>query len=209
MTKRRTRLGNVFVLSAPSGAGKSTLVKYLMDSVPGLTFSVSHTTRQPRPGEKNGREYHFVTRKRFERMIAAGDFVEWADVHGNLYGTSWKELRSAQNAGLDIVLDIDVQGHSQVRERLPEAVSIFLLPPSYKELERRLRKRHLDAPESIRGRLANARDEMSRWPEYDYLVVNDRLPAAKKTMQAIVLAARSRRQSQEALVREICRTFGG
>ena len=180
-----------------------------MASVRGLTFSVSHTTRAPRPGEKDGREYFFVTPARFRRMIADGEFVEWAKVHSHSYGTSWKQLRAAQNAGNDILLDIDVQGHQQVRKLLPEAVSVFVLPPSYQELERRLRRRHSDSAAAVRERLDNARREMAHWVEYDYMVVNDRLLAATKALQAVVIAGRLRRESQRERVQSICQTFGG
>jgi guanylate kinase len=197
------------VISAPSGAGKSTLVKRLLASVRGLRFSVSHTTRARRAGERNGREYSFVSPARFKQMIAARAFAEWADVFGNFYGTSWKQLQAAQAAGKDVLLDIDVQGHQQVRRRLPEAVSVFVLPPSYRELERRLRRRHSDAPESIRMRLQEARKEMLRWREYDYLVVNDDLDRATRALCAVVEAARCRRQNQQARARQIQNTFGG
>jgi guanylate kinase len=201
--------GSIIVISAPSGAGKSTLVKQLLASLRDLKFSVSYTTRPPRPGERNGREYFFVTRERFKRMVAAEEFVEWADVFGHLYGTSRQQLRAAQEAGRDVLLDIDVQGHRQVRKRLPEAVSIFVLPPSFRELERRLRHRHSDAPEVIERRLNDARKEIRHWPEYDYLVVNDRLPAATRALRATVEAARFRRQVQQGRAKQICRTFGG
>ncbi len=197
------------MISAPSGAGKSTLVKRLISSVPGLSFSVSHTTRPPRAGEQNGREYFFVSPGRFKRMIAARQFVEWAEVYGHFYGTSWGQLRAAQAAENDTLLDIDVHGHRQVRRRLPEAVSIFLLPPSFRELERRLRQRHADAPPVIEKRLDTARKEISHWPEYDYLVVNDHLPSATRALRAVVLAARFRRQNQQERVQDICNTFGG
>lgn len=197
------------MVSAPSGAGKSTLIKRLLASVPGLKFSVSYTTRPPRADEKNGRDYFFVSRERFRRMIAAAEFVEWADVFGNFYGTSRRQLRAAQEAGQDVLLDIDVQGHRQVRKRLPEAVSVFVLPPSLQELGRRLRRRHSDAPEVITRRLKEARREIRHWPEYDYLVVNDRLPVATRALQAVVRAARLRRQVQQELAQQICETFGG
>jgi guanylate kinase len=201
--------GSIIVISAPSGAGKSTLVKRLLAALPGLRFSVSCTTRPPRPGEKNARDYFFVTRERFQRMIAAEEFVEWADVFGHLYGTSRRQLRAAQEAGKDILLDIDVQGHRQVRKKLPEAVSIFVLPPSFRELARRLRARHSDTPGVIERRLRDARKEIRHWPEYDYLVVNDRLPQAVQALRAAVEAARVRRQTQQERARYICRTFGG
>jgi len=142
-------------------------------------------------------------------MIAAQEFVEWAQVHDNYYGTSWKQLRAAQRAGKDILLDIDVQGHQQVRRLLPEAVSIFLLPPSFAELERRLRRRHSDVPAAIEERLDAARTEIKHWMEYDYLIVNDRLPSATKALQAVVLSSRLRRESQRQGVQRICKTFGG
>ena len=188
--------GSIIVISAPSGSGKSTLVKRLMASVPGLAFSVSHTTRPRRKGEKEGRDYFFVTRQRFEKMIAAGEFVEWADVFGCFYGTSRRQIDSALKAGLDVILDIDVQGHQQVRRRLPEALSVFVMPPSFQELERRLRDRHADSPQVIERRLGAARQEISRWPEYDYLIVNDRLVPATQALRAVVQAARFRRQNQ-------------
>ncbi|HET7840767.1 MAG TPA: guanylate kinase [Terriglobia bacterium] len=201
--------GSVIVISAPSGSGKSTLVKKLMASVPGMVFSVSYTTRPRRMGEKHGREYFFVVPRTFRRMIAAGEFVEWADVHGELYGTARGQIRKAQTAGKDVLLDIDVQGHRQVRRKIPEAVSIFLLPPSYRELARRLRKRHSDAPEVIRRRLRNAQKEIKHWREYDYLIVNDRLPTALQKLCAVVEAARARRQVQQESVQKTLKTFGG
>lgn len=197
------------MISAPSGTGKTTLVTRLLRAVPRLRFSVSHTTRPPRRGERNGREYYFVARREFERMAARGDFVEWAEVYGNLYGTSWTALRRAQRAGHDVLLDIDVQGHRQVRKRLPEAVSIFLLPPSYDELERRLRRRHSDAPENIERRLADARREVRRWREYDFLVVNDAIVAADSALKIVVSAAGLRRTVQQDRAREIVKSFGG
>jgi guanylate kinase len=203
------RVGNIIVISAPSGTGKSTVVKRVVASVAGLSFAVSHTTRSPRSGEQNGREYFFVGATRFKRMVAAEDFVEWANVYGNLYGTTWNQLRQALKGGQDVVLDIDVQGHSQVRRRLPQALSIFLLPPSFLELARRLRRRHSDSAEVIESRLAVARKELSHWSEYDYLIVNDRIPAAVQAVKTIVLAARFRRQNQEGLSEDIRRSFGG
>jgi guanylate kinase len=203
------RAGNLIVISAPSGTGKSTVVKRVVASVIGLSFSISHTTRPPRSGEQNGREYFFISTARFKRMVAAGDFVEWANVYGNFYGTSWNELRQALEGGGDVVLDIDVQGHGQVRRRLPQALSIFLLPPSFQELARRLRRRHSDSAEVIESRLAAARKEISRWSEYDYLIVNDRISSAVQAVKTVVLAARLRKQSQQRLVEDICRTFGG
>ena len=201
--------GSIFVISAPSGAGKSTLIKRLMAASPGSGFSVSYTTRAPRATEKHGRDYFFVSRKVFEGMVRRDEFVEWADVHGHLYGTAHKQLQAAQEAGQDILLDIDVQGHQQVRQRLPEAVSVFILPPSFQELSRRLRDRHSDAPEEIERRLQTAREEIAHWSEYDYLVVNDHLKDATQALQAIVRAARFRRPSQAGRVEKIIGKFGG
>jgi guanylate kinase len=201
--------GSIFVISAPSGAGKTTLVKRLLASVPDLSFSVSHTTRPPRAGETNGREYFFVSLAKFRLMIARKEFVEWARVFDNYYGTSWNQLRKAQRAGKDILLDIDVQGHRQVKERLADAISVFVLPPSFRELKRRLRRRHSDAPQAIRHRLRAARKEVAHWPEYDYLIVNDRLGEATQALKAVVVAARFRKATQQKQARAICRAFGG
>jgi guanylate kinase len=207
-TPSRVR-GSILVISAPSGSGKSTLVRRLIASLPDLAFSVSHTTRPRREGEKDGREYFFVTRKRFERMIAAGDFIEWAEVFGHLYGTSKGQIERTLKAGRDVLLDIDVQGHKQIRKRLPEALSVFVMPPSFRELKRRLTDRHSDSPQAIERRLEAAREEISHWPDYDYLVVNDRLWLATQALRAIVRAGRFRRQNQAERAQGICKTFGG
>lgn len=212
MARARTRAeaeGTIFVISAPSGAGKTTLVNGLVASVPGLTFSVSHTTRPRRVGERNGRDYFFIAPAKFRRMIQQGEFAEWAQVFDNYYGTSWRQLRTAQREGKDILLDIDVQGHQQVRERLPDAISIFVLPPSFKELKKRLQQRHSDPPDVIQRRLEFARQEVARWPEYDYLVVNDDVAKATQVLKAVVTAARFRRVKQQRRAEEISETFGG
>jgi len=143
---------SILIISAPSGSGKSTLVRRLIASLPDLAFSISHTTRRRRKGEEEGRDYFFVTRRRFESMIAAGDFVEWAEVFGHLYGTSKAQIEKSLAVGQDVLLDIDVQGHQQVRQRLPEALSVFVLPPSFRELERRLKNRHSDSPRVVERR---------------------------------------------------------
>ncbi len=208
---RKSTVGrsSIIVISAPSGAGKSTLVRRLRASLSGLAFSISYTTRPPRPGESEGRDYFFVRPARFRRMIRAREFVEWAEVFGHLYGTSWRQVRAALDAGEDILLDIDVQGHRQVTRRLPGAISVFVLPPSFQVLARRLRRRRSDSPDVIERRLAAARKEIMRWPEYDYLVVNDRVAGATRALRAVVLTARVRRQNQRVRVREICKTFYG
>jgi len=185
--------GKLFIISAPSGAGKSTLLKELFVSLPGLAFSVSHATRAPRAGEVDGRDYHFVDRPSFEKMRDQGAFLEWAEVHGNLYGTSARGIEAQQAAGLDVFLDIDVQGARQLRElAYPGAVFLFIAPPSWEELEKRLSGRGTDSEETVRLRLNNARREMEAAGHYDYLIVNDRLEEAVDTMRAVVIAERCR-----------------
>ncbi|MEJ2006701.1 MAG: guanylate kinase [Acidobacteriota bacterium] len=208
-TKPPKRRGSIFVISAPSGAGKTTLINKLRTSVSGLAFSVSYTTRPPRAGEKNGREYFFVSPEEFKRRKSEGEFVEWARVHNHYYGTSWLQLREAQEVGQDVLLDIDVQGHRKLRRRIPETVSVFVLPPSFADLEKRLRHRHKDSPEVIAERLAMSRREVAHWKEYDYLIVNDRLPGATQSLCNIVLASRLRRQCQHRRIKEIIETFIG
>ena len=198
---------NVIIVSAPSGAGKSTVVARVMRELTGLRFSVSHATRAPRPGEREGVDYHFVNRPEFERLVGEGAFLEWAEVHGDLKGTASAELERARAEGVDLLLDLDVQGAAQVRERLPGAVSIFILPPSFQELEARLRGRGQDAEAAIRRRLDNARREVARYPEYDYIVVNDDLEKAVNAVKYIVQAVRHRRTAQEAAARGITDTF--
>ena len=184
--------GTLFVISAPSGTGKTTILKKVMSSVAGLSFSISHTTRAPRAGEVDGVDYHFVNRDRFVEMRDGGAFLEWAEVHGNFYGTSRAAVDAGLADGIDIVLDIDVQGCGQVRKAAPDAVSLFVVPPSWEELERRLTGRGTDSEETIRLRLANARKEMADVVHYDYVVVNDELESAVATMCAIIYAERSR-----------------
>jgi len=183
--------GNLFVISAPSGAGKSTILKKLLAKVPNLAFSVSHTTRAPRPGESNGREYHFVDRPAFEGMRANQAFIEWAEVHGNLYGTSRAAIEAQQTQGIDVFLDIDVQGARQLRDcGHPGAIFLFVAPPSLAELERRLRGRGTDPEETVQLRLNNARREMEDANRYDYLVINDQLDEAVEVLRAVVIAER-------------------
>jgi guanylate kinase len=201
--------GSIFILSAPSGAGKSTLVKRLLAAYPELHFSVSYTTRPARQGEVNGREYYFVSATRFKRMVAAKKFVEWASVHGHYYGTTVEEVSCALARGEDLLLDIDVEGHRQVRRRIRNAVSIFILPPSYAVLERRLRQRGSDSEAGIERRLTGARQELMHWDEYDYLIVNNRLAQATRDLLAVVRAGKCRREVQTRVVRSVIKTFGG
>jgi guanylate kinase len=186
--------GILYIISAPSGSGKSTLVNELRKFVPGLEFSISYTTRPPRGSEQNGREYYFISRRLFEEMIGRSEFLEYADVFGNYYGTAKSVLEQAAQRGNDVLLDIDVQGERQVKEKIPQAVSIFVLPPSRAELESRLRKRSMSenvrSEEVIRRRLDRARKEIENYPNYDYILVNDRLEQSVDQLQAIVLAER-------------------
>ncbi len=195
MTRKKQHTGILFVVSAPSGAGKTTLLKRVMRRLPGISFSVSHTTRSPRADEKNGVDYHFVDRSHFVeiRDREPCGFLEWAEVHGNLYGTARAAVQEKIGRGEDIVLDIDVQGARQVRALL-ETVSLFIAPPSMEELARRLKKRGTDSDAAVALRLENARRELDAIPEYDYLIVNDRLERAAETLRAIIIAERCRRR---------------
>jgi guanylate kinase len=201
--------GILFIISAPSGSGKSTLVSQLRTLVEGLDFSISYTTRAPRGSETDGREYHFTTREEFERMIAEGDFLEWAEVFGNYYGTAVSALAHAKDAGKDLLLDIDVQGAMQVMKKMPDAVSIFVLPPSPEVLEMRLRNRseaeHVTSEKVIQSRLAEARTELKRMWDYKYALVNDVLDQAVAEMRAVVLCERGERDGVLALASS-CRT---
>lgn len=174
------------MIAAPSGAGKTSLVRALMDRIPALAFSVSFTTRPPRPNEADGRDYHFVTPEEFERKARAREFLEHARVFDNRYGTGRAEVEHALSAGQDLILEIDWQGARQVREQLPEAVDIFILPPSRAALEERLRTRRSDSPEVIARRLRDSVAEMSHWDEFRYVVVNDRFEQALEDMTTIV-----------------------
>jgi|PersoiStandDraft_1058852.scaffolds.fasta_scaffold19235_3 guanylate kinase len=185
--------GDLFTVSSPSGGGKTTLINRLLARHEGnLDFSVSHTTRPRRPGEIDGREYHFVSPKDFREMANRDEFLEWAEVHGQLYGSSREEVLPRLRAGRDVVLDIDVQGVRQVRSRYPGAVAIFILPPTAEELERRLRARGLDDEGQIEKRLANAAREIDEAAAYDYVIINDDLERALAALEAIVASRRLR-----------------
>jgi guanylate kinase len=189
--------GILFIISAPSGSGKSTLVNRLRSLVTDLDFSVSYTTRAPRPSERQDREYHYISRARFKEMVDQGEFLEWAEVFGNYYGTACRSLTDAQDAGKDLLLDIDVQGAAQVREKMPDAVSIFLLAPDPETLARRLRERSRKEgsllEEEIARRLAKARSEIENYRQYRYILVNDILDDAVKALTAIVITERATR----------------
>jgi guanylate kinase len=180
------RRGRLFVIAAPSGAGKTSLVRALMEREPGLRFSISYTTRPQRPTEQHGRDYFFVGRDEFDRMAADGEFLEHARVFDNCYGTARRQVEQALAAGQDLILEIDWQGAAQVRAALPECVSVFILPPSRPELERRLRGRGTDAEEVIQRRLRDAASDMAHWREFDHVVVNDRFEQALAELQDVV-----------------------
>ena len=199
--------GVLYVVSSPSGGGKGTIIRRVLEVVPDLSYSVSYTTRAPRNGEVNGREYFFVDRKRFEEMIAADEFLEWANVHGHLYGTARQQVKDEIERGKDIVLEVDVQGAASVKRLGLDSVSVFILPPSLETLRERLLTRGTDSAEELRIRLANAPAELRQYSNFDYVIFNDRVERASAQLAAIVSAERARRSRQEALIREVMQKF--
>jgi guanylate kinase len=199
--------GNVFVLSAPSGAGKSTLRERLIQQVPKLIFSVSFTTRPPRPGEVHGQDYFFVDDATFDRMVAEDGFVEWVKVYENRYGTGKDWIREKLEAGTDILLDIETIGAGNVRREIPDAVMIFLLPPDAEALSHRLRGRGKDSEAQIRTRLRYARHEMEAYPNYDYLVVNDDLESAYRQLESVIVATRCHLKRMTTVAQRILASF--
>jgi guanylate kinase len=201
------RRGILFVVSAPSGTGKTTVVERLIPLVPDLALSRSYTSRPLRPGEVDGVDYNFISRARFEEMAAAGEFLEWADVFGNLYGTCATDVERELGRGRDIVLVIDVQGARQVRLRSANTVGVFVLPPSFEVLEQRLRGRSKDPEEAMQRRLRTARNEVAAFTEYDYVIVNDELEACVDRLRAIVLAERTRLRAVRERIDKIVESF--
>ena len=197
----------VFIISAPSGSGKSTLVSHLLADLPGLMFSISYTTRQPRGAEKDGESYHFVSRPAFEAMVARDEFLEHAEVFGNYYGTHRGILEEARSLGRDLVLDIDVQGARQLIQKIPEAVTVFILAPSRQILERRLRARGEDRDEVIERRLRDAAEEIRRYSDYHYVLINRELAESDAILSSIVRAERARRTRIEEQIRPILESF--
>ena len=189
--------GTLYIVAAPSGAGKSSLVNAVLAREPGIALSISFTSRAPRPGERHAQHYHVVSREEFERMIAAGDFFEYALVHGDYKGTARQSVEPQLAAGKDVLLEIDWQGARQVREKMPDAVSVFILPPSRDALETRMRNRGQDSEETIARRLAAAREEMSHYGEFNFVIVNEHFDAAAAELRAIFVAQRLRRPAQE------------
>ncbi|HEX6732649.1 MAG TPA: guanylate kinase [Pyrinomonadaceae bacterium] len=199
--------GILFVVSSPSGGGKGTLIRRVLQLMPDLSYSVSYTTRAPRNGEMEGREYFFVNRQTFEEMVAANQFLEWACVHGNLYGTARQQVANETRAGLDIVLEVDVQGAESIRKLMLDTVSIFILPPSYEVLKQRLIARGTDTPEELEVRLRNAPDELRQFSCFDYVIINDDIDRAAGQLAAIIYAERARCTRQEELVKEVIENF--
>ena len=201
------RRGNLFVISAPSGSGKTTLVRRLLDTLDDVRFSVSFTTRPVRGSERDGIDYHFVPSDLFRTKIEDGEFLEWAEVHGNYYGTSKIVTEQVRASGEDILLDVDVQGAAQVRKAQPDAITLFVMPPSFEILEERLRGRRQDSDEVIAGRLEEARHEIHHYKDYDYVLINDSVERTSELLKAIVLAERTRPRLLTERIRPIVESF--
>jgi guanylate kinase len=187
-------VGLLYIVSAPSGAGKTTLLKRVMSYFPDIRFSVSYTTRPPRSGERDGEDYHFISRQQFQQMVEKGAFAEWAEVLGNRYGTALKSIQESQSQGVDLILDIDSQGARQVEERFDGGVFIFILPPSLEALKQRLNARKVDEQAVIQFRMGQARDAMKQAGWYSYIIVNDRIEEAAEQLKSIIIAERCRRE---------------
>jgi guanylate kinase len=199
--------GNLIIISSPSGGGKGTLIKEVLKIVPNIGYSVSYTTRGRRHGEEDGRDYFFVSHKEFENLIEDGKFLEYATVHGNFYGTSLMRVKAETDLGHDIILEIDVQGAQAVRAKVPEAVSIFILPPSYQVLEKRLTARATEKQEDLRVRLRNSLGEVRRFTEFEYVVINDDVTRATADLRSVILAERLKRIRQTAVIQAILNSF--
>jgi guanylate kinase len=206
---RRAAKGGLIVVSAPSGAGKSSLIDRVVTRVSGLEYSVSYTTREARGPERNGVDYHFVSETVFLAMREQGEFIEWARVHGHLYGTRASAIEAEMAAGRDVILDIDVQGAEQIREKMAEAVTIFVLPPSQQVLVARLSQRNLNTADDLARRLVNASNEVGKFEEFDYVIINDELERASAALESIILAERNRPPRQRQRIEPIIETFRG
>lgn len=199
--------GKLIIITSPSGGGKGTLIREILQRVPNIGYSVSLTTRTQRPGEVDGRDYRFVTKAEFEEFRVNGGFLEYAEVHGNCYGTSRAMTRELIDAGKDVILEIDVQGAADVHAKVPDAVSIFILPPSFEALAERLRRRATEKPEELALRLRNSFDEVNRYSEFEYAVINDNVPDAVKRLESIILGDRQRRTRQTGPINDIIISF--
>lgn len=200
--------GMLVVVSSPSGGGKGTLIDRVLKTVPNVSYSVSFTTRAPRPSEADGREYFFVDRATFAEMIERGDFLEWADVYGQLYGTSHSQVERERAAGHDIILEIDVQGAASIRKKIPDAVSIFIVPPSFELLRERLLARGTDSADSLEKRLRGAPSEVEQFRYFQYVILNDDINRASQQLAAVIYAERARRERQEVNLRSALEDFG-
>ena len=196
----------LFVITGPSGCGKTTLVRQVLENVEGVQFSVSHTTRKKRNSEKEGRDYYFVSKSEFEQMIREEKLVEWTVIHGNHYGTSKREIEKKGNLG-DLLLDIDVQGAEQIKEKLKRGIFIFILPPLFEELKTRLEERGQESPDSIKKRLEVARKDIRFYPDFDYIIINDELEKASKELEAVILSTRCRLDIKKKEIVPILRSF--
>jgi guanylate kinase len=201
--------GNLYIVSAPSGSGKTTLLQHLLRSFDDLKFSVSHTTRPPRQGEKDAVDYYFTDRTTFMRMVDRGEFLEWAEFNGQLYGTTRAFVEEQIGAGRDVILDIDVQGAKQVKNTIKDATAIFILPPSFEELKRRLTDRMLESDDVIRRRLEIAKREILYYRDYDYIIINDILENSIRLLESIIRSGTAKPRRQQSRIEEIIASFGG
>jgi len=201
--------GNLYIVSAPSGSGKTTLLQHLLRSFDDLKFSVSHTTRPPRQGEKDAVDYYFTDRTTFMRMVDRGEFLEWAEFNGQLYGTTGAFVEEQIGAGRDVILDIDVQGAKQVKNTIKDATAIFILPPSFEELKRRLTDRMLESDDVIRRRLDIAKREILYYRDYDYIIINDILENSIRLLESIICSGTAKPRRQQSRIEEIIASFGG
>ncbi|MEJ2025052.1 MAG: guanylate kinase [Deltaproteobacteria bacterium] len=195
--------GQLFVISAPSGTGKSTILEELQREMPSLGYSVSHTTRKPREGEQEGRDYYFVSRERFKELADQGAFVEWAAVYGDFYGTSFASFQEKLDCGMDVLLDLDIQGAGAIKQHFPASVLIFIVPPSLEVLESRLRNRGTDGQEVIRARLKKAKEEIAGFEQYDHVVINDKLDQAVAEVRAVVMSQWTSTSRRMSLIKEL------
>lgn len=199
--------GNLIVISSPSGGGKGTLIREVLHSIPDVGYSVSYTTREPRFGEEDSREYHFISKLAFVDMVDNGEFLEYAEVHGNMYGTSKNQIRRIVSEGQDVILEIDVQGAVSVMEQMPDAVTIFILPPSFEVLRARLTARNTEDADDLALRLRNSFDEVMQYERFEYVIINDELPTAARMLGAVICAERQRRIRQTEPVQDILDSF--
>lgn len=206
--RKQMNRGMLIVVSSPSGGGKGTLIDRVLKTVPNVSYSVSFTTRAPRPAEQDGREYFFIDRATFEEMIQRGEFLEWADVYGHLYGTSCKQVESERDAGHDIILEIDVQGAESIREKIPDAVSVFILPPSFELLRERLLARGTDSADALEKRMRGAPAEVEQYRNFQYVILNDDINRASQQLASVIYAERARRERQEVKLRSALEDFG-